>query len=989
MKNHIIRMLAVAFACLIAVGSLAVFPAFAGSDSVFFESFESGLTGWESTANFSTTSTLQTKEYASDGSASVLLKDTLTDRSLSLISPKITPESGVYYRISVDVYNISGNGSVFLWFYDASNKQTDSVSTTVTATGKWSPAEFTVTLPEGASYFRILLYSGQANKGETCYDNIRVTRDSGESDQTVYSFPLVNDSYPRLYGNAGELSAIREAAEGETVGIAGYRADTVRASLIANADGLLTKSTFSVTYYSTTTITYSIPFQERTFSASPSGYSGSNYPYWQEMGNQIMEMLQTLSLAYVLTGNTAYGERAVTLAMSLADWSRWTEYPTINRTSLETGYLVTGVSAVCDLCRDLIGDTQWASLKTAMINNGLDPLCADLSAFTDHNYYVNKASALATGSLLLLGEAEDAAKYLSRAWDYFGWYLDERAGSDSQEGLSYSSYSMDLLFGAMDMIRRVTGRSDLLSHPYTETLFRWAVMTGRNGDGAGPPISDTFSDAYFFVTANVMSGTDVAGLANWYLSTRDPDDVSDFRKLIYFRSPEGLPVESPEDYTSRTGINLTTSVIDGIGWGSLRSGWEEDDLLLVCVANNSTHGHSHYDQNSFVLAVGDEWILSDPGYQDYGSAAGSDYTLSTGHSTMLVDGNTQSVKGNASIRTLLEGSAYAAIRGSAAGAYSETDVTRFDREWIQIRSGDTVYYVIADLLEAGSEHDWTWVLNADGIKTAKYYTDGGYDPLNVSGKTIGGSEFFVGGEKGALRIAFDREYQMSYDTCDGQGAILRVDGESSRNTNYCAVISALGSKSINAISVEPSVRVVQSYSGEGQTGVKTTHGTLSDLIAVSSTGTIAADTLTGTAGSASLIGLSESGTYLGYAATDCTRLQWQDKTIVEASSPVSVSVFFDGNESVLQGPVGTTVRLWAPNGIAGLTPDGDGYCTLTLTAEKTVLSVGKGSSDAPAESTTEPADPEKRGCHSTFGLWFLPAMVPAAVPCMYRKKRKK
>ena len=702
--------------------------------------------------------------------------------------------------------------------------------------------------------------------------------------------------------------------------------------------------------------------------------------------------MQTLSLAYSLTGNRSYAARAIALAESLADWSGWTEYPTINRTSLETGYLVTGVSTVCDLCDDVLTAEQRAALYAAVAEKGLSPLFADLSAFTDHNYYVNKASALALGSLLLLGENADAPKYLSRAYDFFGWYLNDRAASESQEGLSYTSYSLDLLFGALDSLRRVTGKADLLSHPYAETTFRWAVMTGRNGDGAGPPISDTFSDAYFFVVGNTMKNPDCAGLANWYLSSREPDDVSVFRKLVYFRAAAGLPVETPDEYSARTGCNLTRGVAEGIGWGTLRTGWNADDLLLVCVANNSTHGHSHYDQNSFVLATGNDWILSDAGYQDYGSSAGSDYTLSYGHSTVLVDGKSQSVKGgNSSMRQMLDGAAYSAILGQAAGAYSGTDVSQFDRNFILVRSGGASYYVIADSLAAASAHEWSWVLNAEGIQSAKYYRDGGYDPLNVAGATVTGSEFFAVGKNAALRVAFDREQSISYGSYQGKGALITVKApESSQNETFCAVISQLNGKGVNSMTVENTVAVEKSLSNAAQTGVRTVHGSLTDLIMVARSAGVSGDGLAADGQLASLLGLAGNGAFLGYAATESKTLTWQGRTLLSASAPISASIFFDGNESVICGATGTEVRVFAPNGIGDTKPDEAGYCTVRLSSERTVLNVNSGSSEAPqTEPATGGAETPRKGCRSTAGTLSCGIVVLAVLPFFRRRKSKR
>lgn len=946
------------------------------------ESFESDFgaypSGWVGSSGLSSRCT----DYASQGAASLLVRDNSTSSSFWVRSPQLELEHGMYYRISVDVYNLTGNGSVFVQFYNAAGEQTDSVSSTVTATGKWTTVNFSVQLPETAAYAVILLYSGMANRGETCYDNVLVYPEPEDAGQEIYDFELLTDAYPRLYFTDGELEELRAYAAGDGKA----QADAI----LAQADELLGQSSFSMTFYSSTTVTFTIPFTEQHFTSAPAGYSGSNYPYWQEMGNRMMEMMQALALAYALSGTETYGERAAELALSLAAWTTWTEYPTVNRTSLETGYFVTGVSTVYDLCQDCLSEDEKALLRTALVEKGLEPLYADLSSFTDHNYYVNKASALAMGSLLLLGGNEEAPRYLSRAYDFFEWYLDCRFESDSQEGLSYTSYALDLLFGGLDQLRRVTGNDTLLSHPYTNVVFRWAIMTGENVNGYGPPISDTYSNTYFYVVANVMRGTDCEGIANWYLSTRSFPDVTDFRKLVYRPAADGAPPETPEEYLARTGVNLTNGVVEGVGWGALRTGWGEDDMLLVCVGNNSSQGHSHYDQNSFVLALGGEWLLSDPGYQDYGNSAGSDYTLSYGHSTIYVDGKSQSVKGQGSLSMLLDGAAYSALRGSAAGAYRDPALSCFDRDYIMVNYGGTAYYVLVDNLAAEAAHSYSWVLNAEGLEAARRWNDGGYDIFSVPGSSFSGSEFFAVGSERALRIAFDRTYNISYDGWNGQGALISVGtGAASATAGFCAVISALDGRGVNSMTIADTVAVVSSYSDDAQSGVRTQHGGVYDIIVVSRGSGVSADGLVGNGLSASLLGLTDSGLYAGYAATGTTELQWGGRVLLQAGAPVSASIFFDGSESVILGQAGTQVRIYAPQGIGTQAPDAEGYCTVTLTGERTVLSVNAGSSEPPAGTATQPpAAEDPKGCASRAAVLPL-LLVCLAGGCLLGKKKKR
>lgn len=997
--SRLLRVTALALLLAICFGVMPVIAA--DSKVIFSEDFEEDFryypTGWSLTAG----TVRRTTEHAASGSASIMVSDTSTSRSAGVQSPLITLESGVYYRITVEVMNLSGNGSVFVYCYDKNGKQTDTVSTTVTETGRWTTAELTVCLPDTAKGIRVLLYSGVANKGETCYDNVRVTKSDGETEQEIHPFEQKVTSYPRLYFTESELAALKTVSASADKGIAGYSGKQATDSLLAEANKLLTQSSFSMTYYGTTTKNFSIPFTEVHFDKAPDGFGSANYPYWQEMGNKMKEMMQTLALAYALTGDARYGDRAKALALSLAEWSTWTEYPRINRTSLETGYFVLGVATVYDLCYDRFSQNERDQLTEALETKGLAPLFNDLSAFTDHNYYVNKASALMTGSLLLLGVSENSPKYLSRAYDFAAWYLDRRAESEGQEGLSYTSYAMDLLFAALDQLARVTGNDLLMKHSYPEALIRWVVAVSESKNGIAPPISDSYMKTCFFVTASVMRENDVSALAAWYLSGRASEGVTDFAKLVYFR-PAG-ETESPDEYTARTGIDLRAGVADAAGWGYLRTGWDENGMLLVAVGNNSQQGHSHYDQNSFVLSVGGEWILSDPGYQDYGTGAKRDYTLAWGHSNVTMDnGKTQSVKGGGNMLTVLNGMGFAVLSSNAAGAYTDPALTKATRTYVMIRSWDCAYYVLADDLLSDTAHSYEWNLNAGGMSAARCYKDGVFNSLKVNGASQSGNEFFAIGANRALRIAFDRTLDFSYSACGSGGVIRAKDGsQTSTGGTFCAVISAMDGKTVTSSAFDQGVRVTESFTDESQIGVKTAHGKAADLILISRGGNrLSGGGLEATASTASLIGLREatSGKWSGYAATDATMLSYRGLPLMKSGKPVSLNVNFDGTASVLKGEVGTVVTLYAPNGVNGIKPDADGYCTLTLTAESTSLKVEKidlsepeivepdATETNPSTGTTETKP--NGGCKSAVALpMLLPILLLALVPVALRGLR--
>ncbi|MBQ7384054.1 MAG: heparinase II/III family protein [Clostridia bacterium] len=950
----------------------------AKDEYVFFESFENGKGNWITPGGGSRTD-LST-EQASDGTNSIKITDEGSNHTGNFRSPKIVGlYKGKYHDILVDVYNDSGNATVYVEFwngttidhYNLSNR-INNVSSTATVTGKWTTVTFKVSVPDEATATTILLYSRKTNKGVMYFDNIRIKAESEDTQQTILDLDAKTESYPRLYFTASELNTLKGLKSETTANACGFTGSKTVEALLAEADGLLTKSSFQMTYYSTTPVTFTIPFTEKHFTSPPTGYSGSNYPYWQEMGNQMKDMMQTLSLAYSLTGETKYADRAIALMTSLCAWSTWTEHPMVNRTSLETGYFTVGVATVYDMCYDRLTDTQKTAAVTALKEKGLSQLYADLSAFTDHNYYVNKATALAIGSCLVLDKDDDAKKYLSRAYEYIDWYLKERVSSESQEGLSYTSYSMDLISAALDCVKRVTGDTKLMSSEYMDTAFVWAVMSAENGNGYGPDISDVYNNTYFYTTACVMNREQGNALAGWYVSTRN-FEVTDFNRIVYYC--KDMKIESPKAYTERTGFNLMRGIIPNVGWGVLRTGWERKDMTLVCVANNSSQGHSHFDQNSFVLSLGSGWLLGDPGYQDYGGGYKSDYTLSYGHSTVYVDGKSQDYKGKGTLKNMIDASSYSYLLGSAGGAYKS--LSEFDRSFIMVNHSGASYYVIADDLVSAdtTAHEYSWVLNAENITLVRTVNSDGSIGSLSKGKSMNDDKFVLSGQGGSVKVSFDSKADITYGAWNDVGSLVTVNGGAkSVADSFCAVISPINGHS-NSENIAIAPTVTESFTNDTQNGVRVSYGELSDLILLSKKMGVNAAGFVCDGSSASLFGINGEG-YNGYSATDATSLVYNGTTLLETSAPVSASIHFDTGECVIAGEKGTTVRFYLPNGAEGYDVDADGYCTVELTGDKTTININKSENNG-AEETTETTD---EGEETKNGkAWIIVLSVVVAV----------
>ena len=107
-------------------------------------------------------------------------------------------------------------------------------------------------------------------------------------------------------------------------------------------------------------------------------------------------------------------------------------------------------------------------------------------------------------------------------------------------------------------------------------------------------------------------------------------------------------------------------MIEEFGYGALRTGFADDDMLLTLKANDSHMGHNHYDQLSFQITANGLWPAADPGYSNLSTG----FDEQEGHNTIIVDGLGQNVKPTGSLRAVVDGQLYGQLSGSAPNAYS-------------------------------------------------------------------------------------------------------------------------------------------------------------------------------------------------------------------------------------------------------------------------------------------------------------------------------
>lgn len=466
--------------------------------------------------------------------------------------------------------------------------------------------------------------------------------------------------HPRLRYTVDEIADRQRLIASGTLPSLGIDIARMYESFLTKARGFRDEAGLDVIFEitgETFTITLDDAYHEPSPLSQPFGFS--DYPYWTRLSREIEQRLITLAMAWSLTEDRSFAEKAKSILLAICGWRTWAEYdkPTNN---LSLPHFTIGAAVAYDELYSILTNAERGQIRYAILAKGLHPMGYWLDGRLDHNITVLMNAGMIMGALAIADETPQAARFVSPALAGLHFYLEQRESSTTTEGLVYLSYSFNTIFKVAAAIRRATGDDTLLQSSYIRSTLPDMYLYLRGGRGGYANLADSvLRDDFSGLMTYLLNELDDPR-AIWILAQESQQDPALFPLL---QRDAAIPE------IADLGLPLSRH-FERIDWVALRSGWSDQDTLLAFTSSPSAVGHNHFDQNHFILNVNSEWMITDPGYQNYTPGPGNVFTNQTiGHNGLLINGEGQSIRGGGKVILSELGATLDHVCGDATDAY--------------------------------------------------------------------------------------------------------------------------------------------------------------------------------------------------------------------------------------------------------------------------------------------------------------------------------
>ncbi|MBE6917271.1 MAG: DUF4962 domain-containing protein [Ruminococcaceae bacterium] len=649
----------------------------------------------------------------------------------SVHSARIAIEPGKTYEMKIMAKDIEGAGArLGIYVYTADGTRLDDACKVVTTNGSgmWKMYTAVSAMPENAAAIECEVWYATGSVATVWIDAMVLQ----ESDivlkppyvPTPYEYPTVEellenvtDVYPRIFFTPEEAKEIKLRRFNTLKTKYGWTWNKQYNTLLEAADVAFDVTEVRVSMNTGKSVMMNIwedvnsqnnrdKYLAASFADDGTKFEEPYTGFGCLIQTQLATMMKNWSLAYTMTGKKMYSEQAIKMAMNVASWEWWIDKYWTDQKNIyadaSIAWMMEGMVAVYDMCYNEMTEEQRHTLERSIIEKGIIPLSQQVNPMSTVNGNLMMVGGILSGAAAIINKdnAEEIYPYLKVGLLSMHNALDNYAFSGDTEGHYYTDFGLETFMPGIGQLYRATKMDGIIDHYFlTDILPYWTIMWASNQNATHPNYSDGSIGAYMKTPLGVLQKLTNDPLIDGFLINAGGVGTA-FENLVYLK-PEPAP-EYIDDYAG---------IIEEFGYGALRTGFANDDMLLTLKANDSQMSHNHYDQNGILFSVGASWLIQDPGAGSYYLQDRS-YWLSEGHSTILVDGAGQSIWGTGETKLVFNNNLYSYIMGSAPRAYGEdfdsAMVTKFDRHAIQVNHEDKGYYVIIDDLAADKNRVYTW-----------------------------------------------------------------------------------------------------------------------------------------------------------------------------------------------------------------------------------------------------------------------------------------
>ncbi|MCX6326926.1 MAG: DUF4962 domain-containing protein [Bacteroidia bacterium] len=453
-------------------------------------------------------------------------------------------------------------------------------------------------------------------------------------------------------------------------------------------------------------------------------------------GWKVYNAINSLSQAYLLTGDTKYFNTAEKWMLEVSTWDP-------NGPSHTNNFGDAGIMAGLAIGADTFWDLLSATEREGIIKQ------SSIRASQFYKLWIGQVESRSSSmhvwqhilhhllqtSLAFKGEIPEADLWLEYIYEIWIAQAPKMGEEDGAwfNGTSYFGMNTLTLIDVSSIFKELSGvdfmRSEWFNNNPGWLIYAFpanSVSDGFCNDGERYPFPPINYAGYSDAMARLLNNP----YAAWYaqaVTRSSGNEIADEDEFRWFRIKRGYKMTLPEPV--KESDILQAARFPDIGVAYMHTSLENAKTDLMLSVRSSPFGpmaHAHADQNTFNIAYGGKRLFYNTGYRP---AMGDPHFLgwykhTRGHNGVLIDGEGQPFSDVAYgyLPRFLHGKQISYAVGDASNAYSGTDegvktdhgIKLFRRHYIMLRPSTIVIY---DELEADHAAEWSWLLHNDnGLK---------------------------------------------------------------------------------------------------------------------------------------------------------------------------------------------------------------------------------------------------------------------------------